>query len=260
MIGWLADPLSWGPLTRAVAVLWACDGVVLSQRDGARQWAPLDAEGIPHLRAGCCGGESMEASLASLQADLLVADPVWWDVARADGRPVITLGKHSHPDCDWNVDELPLHPWAYGLTRTRAEVRSEWGVPDSTPVVACMSPTHMRNTMENTVKDSLPPGALLVSLQKWGDAPKMVGADLIVTSAGWASSVEARWSGVPHCLLGLGAPDQPTRVTHSRSEAAALVAHVEPANLPDDWVAAPDAGPLLGFIGLMRGKPLRALG
>lgn len=260
MIGWLADPRSWGPLTRAVAVLHVLDGTVLSAQRGPREWAPLDAEGIAYETVGCCGDESPEAKLAELDADLLVADPAWWPVAEADGRPCIKLGWASSGDPDWDLDQLPLHPWAFGLHRTRGMVRAEWGVDPDELVVAVQSPTHIRYFVEQLVQPHVPAEARMVPLTGWGAAHRMVGADLIVTSAGWAQSVECRWSGVPHVLLDLDGLDGKPRVTHQTHELADVVRTAEPAELPDDWVGTPDALPLLAFIGMASGGRLRALG
>lgn len=254
MIGWLADPLSWGPLTRALAVLTHEPGVVLSQGRGERQWLPLAGTGIGHVTVGCCGDDGPRSHLERLDADVLVADPAWHERARADGRPCITLGWTSmKADADWNLDVGPLHPWAFGLPMNRGQARSLWGVTDSTPVVVVMSPSHLKGTMESSVRDARPPGGVLVSLKRWSEAPMMVGADLIVTSAGWASSVEAKWSGVPHCLIDLDGLDMASRITHDREAMRDAVRNAQCAQLPLDWRGQPDPDPLDRFLQLVRG-------
>ena len=255
MIAWLADSGSWGPLTRAIAVLRHTPGFVVGYR-APRDWEPCDREGIGHVSFDCCGVPAAR-QLAELPADLLVADPSWWEVAVADGRPCVRLGWASSGAPDWDLDAGPIHPWADGLPLTRGAVRELWGVGPETPVVATLSNRRYRNIIENRVADSVPEGARLVSLSGWGAAERMVGADLVVATAGWASSVECRWTGVPHCLLDVGGPDGWPRVTHTVDEARRAVAAVSPWPSPSDWAGAPNRRPLTEFLALAERSALR---
>lgn len=257
-LGWLADPGSWGPMTRAQAVMQVADVTVLSPRGwDPREWGPLAPYSFQLHSCGCCGDQ--ERQLAALEADVLVADPSWWELADLDGRPWISLGWTGW-GASWDLDLQPLHPWAYGLGVTRQGVREEWGTPPDCPVIACMSPSGMPHWIENRVRDVIPAGAQMVELTGVGAARQMLGADLVVCSAGWASSVEARWSGVPHILMNSGGPDQQPRITHELDEARELVGAVQLQDLPADWAGCPDAEPLLRFLTICQESPPLSVG
>lgn len=249
-IGWLADPHSWGPLTRAVSVLGITGGVVLSQRT-PQQFAPLDYERIAWRAAGCCAPDGPQQALAELDADVLVADPAWWEFASHDRRPTIRLG-FAGAGADWDLDAAPIHPWAWWPLPTRAEVRAAWGVAPSVPVVATMSPSTIGDYVELRVADAIPAGAHHVRMTSWRDSLQFVGADLVVCSAGWASSVEARWSGVPYALLSTGVPDQIPRGTHTLGQAYDAVKALEVADLPGSHRARPDAAQVSRFVSVIR--------
>jgi hypothetical protein len=234
---WLAEGYTWGPLTRVVAVLGAArlPGHVLAQRSTDDN-APLIVEKIPFAHAECCGERTMGHLLdESLAADVIVADMCWADLAKNDGRPSVILGMHG--DGDWDLDDMPIHPWAWQPFARRKDIRLFYDVDDDTPLVAVMSPVRMENVLENHVRDALPAGARLVSLTGVDASRRMVGADLVVTSAGWGSSWEARWTGAPYCLVDVGGPDQPQRATHSYDEAREAVANVRLADLPPEHTA-----------------------
>jgi hypothetical protein len=246
MIGWLAAPTTQGPLTRALAVLHDTEGQVLSMQRGV--WATLDAYSIPHSTVPCCDELRPPARwVAELPSEVLVADRSWWDLAVADGRPLLRVG-FAPDEPDWDLDAGPIHPWAWQNLPTRAAVRDGWGVPPGTPVVACMSNWQYKRVIEHRVADAVPANARLVSLRGPNAAHQFVGADLVVTTAGWASSWEARWSGVPHCLLDVGGPDGLSRVTHDIAEAREAVANVRLAELPGDHRPPPPTGPLDDFL------------
>jgi len=210
--------------------------VVVSQRSPL-ECEPLDAEGVAWIAAGCCAPNGPRDVLARLDADVLVADRAWWEPALADPlrRPVVRLAMDHPPEAgDWNLDAEPLHPWGWWQLPTRGEVRASWGVHDDRPVVVAHSPTTMRRWCELRAGPYLPAGAELRTVDRWRDSLQLVGADLIVSSAGWAASCEARWSGVPHVLLDVGASDQAPRATHQFAQLAGVVAAVRPAELPAD--------------------------
>lgn len=241
-VAWLAEGATWGPLTRAVAVLapgapHLLEGVVLAHRT-ALDNEPLTLEHVKWRHVDCCTpGEQMGDVLAQTAADVIVADWCWRDLAAADGRPYLTVGMHG--EGDWDLDSKPIHPWAWQLLPDRETVRRSWGVGPSVPVVGVLSPWSRRYVLENHLRNGLPDE--YVSLSGWGCSRYMVGCDLVVASAGWASSWEARWSGIPHVLVNVGAKDQMPRATHTYDEAVEAVAKLESAQLPG-WhrVDAPD--------------------
>lgn len=237
-VAWLAEAKSWGPLTRAVAVLGGgspVDGVVIGQRSVFDN-EPLDAERVPWVQAFCCEqGPGMQWHLDHLDVDVIVSDMCHAPLAEADGRPFITLGMHGAGH--WDLDAMPLHPWEWQALPRRVDVRALWGMSPSTPVVVAMSNHIAPDNIEHRIRDSVPDGALLVSLHEWGSARRMVGADLVVCTAGWSSSWEARWSGVPACVLDIGGPDQAPRATHTLEEAREAVRNVQCVDLPADHTA-----------------------
>jgi len=239
-VAWLAEGATWGPLTRAVAVLAPgnpsrVEGVVLAHRT-ALDNEPLTLEGVRWRHVDCCTpDEQMPDLLAQTAADVIVADWCWRNVAAADGRPYIVVGMHGAGT--WDLDSQPVHPWAWQLLPTRETVRSSWGVGDA-PVVGTLSPWSRVNVIENALRDVLP-DYRHVHLSGWGCSRWMVGCDLVVASAGWGSSWEARWSGVPFCLVDVGGPDQPLRATHTYDEAREAVRQLTPALLPGEHRANP---------------------
>jgi len=185
----------------------------------------------------------MQDVLTQTAADVIVADHCWRELAAADGRPYLVMGMHDAEGSTWDLDAMPIHPWAWKHLPTRAAVRHGWGVDDDQLVIGTLSPATRRNVLENALTDVIPERALHVRLGGWGCSHQMVGCDLVVASAGWASSWEARWSGVPHCLVDVGGPDQPKRATHTYASARVEVAAARPALLPpehtasaEDWV------------------------
>jgi hypothetical protein len=236
-VGWLIESTTWGPTTRAVAVLGPgsthVDGVVLGHRSPEDN-VLLDYEKIPYIHAGCCGDDSMEAHLARLDVDVLVADMCWRNLAAADGRPHIVMGMHGAGM--WDLDSMPLHPWAWQQFGRRIEIRALFGAPPDVPVVAFMSNATRERVIENALEEHVPEGAISVSLTGPFVARQFVGADLVVTSAGWGSAWEARWSGVAYVLVDVGGPDQPQRATHTWEQAAEAIAQVTVADLPPDHV------------------------
>lgn len=212
-------------------------GVVLAHRDTLDN-EPLTLERVPWRHVDCCTpGEHMPDVLAQTAADVIVADHCWRNVAAADGRPYVVVGMHGAGT--WDLDSHPVHPWAWQLLPDRATVRASWGVEEDRPVVGTLSPWSRRNVLENQLRGAIPDHALHVHLDGWGCSRQMVGCDLVVASAGWASSWEARWSGVPHALVDVGGPDQPQRATHTYEQARELVAQLTPTPLPGGHRAYP---------------------
>jgi len=239
-VAWLCEAPTWGPAMRALAVLGPgtdVEGVVLGQRSEVDNEV-LIAERVPFVHVGCCGDDSMEHHLARTEADVLVADACWAPLAAADGRPYITLGMHGAGE--WDLDSMPLHPWTWQALPRRVDVRALFDVPEDVPVVAIMSNATRVNVIENAVARWAPSHAVVVSLHGPFVARRMVGADLVVTSAGWASSWEARWSGVPYVLVDVGGPDQPRRATHTFDEAREAVSAVTLADLSPGHTAQPE--------------------
>lgn len=236
---WLAEGYTWGPLTRAVAVLGAArqSGHVLAQRS-IEDNEPLVEERIPFVHAECCGAMTMQNLLAGSVADVVIADMCWARLALASGQPYVILGMHGAGT--WDLDAQPIHPWAWQPLPRRKDVRLFFDVDDETPVVAVLSPKRMGNVIENVVRPHIPEHARLVSLTGVGAARRMVGADLVLASAGWASTWEARWSGVPYALVDVGGRDQASRATHSWAGLTEAVKHVRVADLPPEHTASPD--------------------
>jgi len=67
------------------------------------------------------------------------------------------------------------------------------------------------------------------------DPADLVGADLAVVSAGWASVMEARACGVPYLAVDLGKRDHPIRANAKPKDVVAMVLQMRrAANLSDD--------------------------
>jgi hypothetical protein len=245
-IVWIADQPTQGPLVRAEAVMTRrdldVDGLVLSTR-APEAFGRLPGLGVECVTVGCCGDESLSTQLDALDFDVIVADWQSWEIARDDGRPVMTIGFAHRRDegLGWDLDEMPLHPWGNEscLRQTspimrRREMRRRLGIGEHELVVMTMSSTTYPGSVESRLGEVVECADGRSFFAYRTDVRHVVAetaleffaADLVVTNAGWATSTEARWSGVPHVLLMLGGLDQPARACGDvRSSVMSLTPH-----------------------------------
>lgn len=248
-IAWLADAPTFGPMVRAKAVFEHPEvkGTVLSWRqdfDGVE--AVADVVSVTGLH----GSNPTREALAQVEADVIVSDWQNWEVARGDGRPWVPIGFAHRSETLWDLDEAPLHPWGANPPEAlRDELRGALGL--SGPVIATMSPRSQTGIIEGTIWEGLArrPDVTLLRVPEWNGAVYFRAADLVVTSAGWSSSWEARWSGVPYFLVQTNSSDQTLRASGSTAEALRAVEAVE---VFEDWEVpeVPDHVP--SFVDLLR--------
>jgi hypothetical protein len=209
-------------------------------------WRPRSAFGLVEDVAkvvpvtGLGGPHPTRVALAETEADVIVADWQSWGIAQADGRPFVRIGFAHRSETLWDLDERPLHPSGRKPPEPlRSDLRAALGL--SGPVVVSMSPLSQRGIIEGTIEaaartlDRHPEATLVVAPPENGGV-LFRAADLVVTSAGWSSSWEARWSGVPHFLVRTNDSDQWLRYSggvEDLAKAVEAVVEVEDWKLPE---------------------------
>jgi len=203
-VAWLADAPTFGPLVRARAVALHPDveGTVISCRADFEDLAAVaSCISVSNQREGL-------VALAQLDPDVVVADWQWWrNAPRAIAGGVVRVGFAHREGTEWDLDLAPLHPWGAAPPRTTRTERTR-------PRVLTMSPRSQPGIIEAIAGPAIAAADVehVIADERNGGV-QMRDADLVVTSAGWSSSWEARWSGVPHFLCRTNDTDQWLRAT-----------------------------------------------
>lgn len=236
MIAYACEGLTWGPRVRAHAICASIAGTVLGM--GPRVRPPsCGSEAMPYRSVRWCEGSPFKGF------DVAVGDPsvvalappevftvavfiggqVWQPACATEGRP---------PDAAWDAEAHPLHPWAGRVLPSRGEVRERhgWGAK---PVVACLNPSWASGLLTSLARQ----GAQMsgVHVASVVDPADLVGADLAVVAAGWATTLEARACGVPYLSVDLHRRDHPHRANADPNAVVRVVAQIaHGAGLPDE--------------------------
>lgn len=233
---------------------YACEGHTHGPRRRAGAFPDAVAVGIGPRVAVLADGQrwrSVEwckpgplAGFAAVAGDpsvCVLADPDAYVLAVCIGGQDRTAGCHSSrkPDAVWDAEALPLHPWAGAQFRSRRTVRDAWRVQNDQLVIGALAPTWGPHVFHTAIQAAVQPGVLV---RRITDATELVGCDLAVVAAGWATTWEARWSGVPYQAVDLGRRDHPVRANATMTSMLAVCHAVERRpDLSDDLVpTAPD--------------------
>lgn len=246
-IVWLADAPTFGPMVRAKAVFAhpEVEGTVISSR--------VDFDGLEALAevVSTRNLDDVRTALARTEGEVIVSDRQSLRVADEDGRPVMSIGFANRPETLWDLDVAPLHPWgANPPERLRDEIRRSLGDPGGL-VLVTMSPRSQPGIIEGAISEGLGrrPDVTHLVVEARDGAPLFCAADLVVTSAGWSSSWEARWCGTPSVLVRTNDSDQWLRESGvDVTEAVEAMESFEGWELPSIPDHVPDFVEALGIL------------
>lgn len=238
MIGYACEGLTWGPRVRANAVcaLPSIAGTVLGM--GPKITPPSCRTTLmPYRSVRYCEGRPFNGF------DVVIGDPAVVMLAPPD---VFTVAVHivnqvwhpacategRAPDAAWDAEAMPLHPWAGRQLPSRGEVRERHGWGER-PVVACVDPSWAPGLLTAVARQGAEMSRAHVATV--ADPADLVGADLAVVAAGWATLWEARACGVPYLTVNLHRRDHEARAnTDPNGLVRAVASIVRGAQLPDD--------------------------
>lgn len=140
-------------------------------------------------------------------------------IAGQDPTPACLSGRQT--SASWDCESFPLHRWAGALLPTRGAVRDAWQVEPADIVVGYMPPSWANMIFDRVRVAAEHAGA---KAKRLSVPEQMVGCDLVVVAAGWATTWEARWSGVPYFAIDLGRRDHPQRANVTLPGAVDLIA------------------------------------
>lgn len=223
MIAYACEGTTWGPRRRA-AVL---GGEMVAVGQGAR--APTLSHDQRWRSVQWCSGSPLAGF------DVVAGDPGVCVLAEPSSYvlAVTIFGQSFDPSCHcdrqpdawWDAETKPLHGWAGQVLPTRGEVRDHWGCLD-VPVVCVIEPSWGGKMLGPHVRAVVQPGVFVRTLT---DARDLIGADFVIVAAGWSTTYEARWSGVPYMAVDFGMRDHPRRATGRLRDALRIAAMVDRA-------------------------------
>lgn len=236
MIAYACEGLTWGPRVRATAVCSSIAGTVLGM--GPKVIAPSCREvTAPYRSVRYCEGRPfkgfevvvgdpsvvMLAPPEVFTVAVFIGGQVWQPACATDGRA---------PDAAWDAEAMPLHPWAGVKLPSRGEVREREGWGDK-PVVGVLDPSWASGLLTAVARQGAEMSGVHVATVV--DPADLVGADLAVVAAGWATTLEARVCGVPYLSVDLHRRDHPHRANADPNKLVRTVASItRGAGLPDD--------------------------
>lgn len=227
---WACEGHTWGPRRRAATFP---DGLAVGM--GPR--AKVTPEGQRWRSVQWCRQHNPMAGIPVVVGDPSVvgqADEHAFTVAVQIGGQDPTPGclQDRQPAAVWDAEALPLHPWAWMALPDRAAVRRSWGASQDDLIVGCLDPSWAPIIFSVNVRQAAPPGVIVRTIR---EPEELVGCDYAVVSAGWASTHEARWSGVDHWAVNLGRRDMPVRASTDMAGMLAAVSLIRgKPDLPDD--------------------------
>ena len=183
-IGYAVEGRTWGPRVHARAVATRTGAVVVGVGEPR---PPL--EGLAYRSVRWTDPHALD------DLDLVLGDPSV--VSRVDleasevSRSRSAGQDHAGVEDVWDSETWPIHPWAYEVLPTRqaavAYLRS--GRSSGDPLLVVLDQTTTPGVLERIVRDHAR-GWEIRSLVGWGEDRWIVGADLLVCSAGWAQTVQ----------------------------------------------------------------------
>lgn len=237
MWAWACEGHTWGPRTRAATfpdALAAGMGQRVQVTPERQRWRSVQWCSQQNPLSGYPVVVGDPSVVVQADED---AFTVAVHIAGQDMRPGCRTDRV--PDALWDAEALPLHPWAWQVLPDRTAVRASWGVSQDDLIVGCLNPSWARLVFTHVVREAAQPG---VQVRALSEPSELVGCDLAVVMAGWASTHEARWSGVPYLAVNLGRRDQVHRANCDVPVMLEAVSRLKGTpSLPDDLrPSAPD--------------------
>lgn len=228
---WACEGRSWGPRARA-ATFPEATAVGVGPRarvlDPDQTWRSVRwCEPSPLRSFTVVAGDPGVAALADPGALSIGVQ-----IGGQDPTPACLQSRQV--DVMWDCEAFPLHRWAGAVLPSRGSVRASWEVEPEQIVVGYMPPSWAPRIFD-AVRAAVPKGVIARRLI---EPEAMVGCDLLVVAAGWATTFEARWSGVPHFAVNLGRRDHPVRANAELASALSLIGSGvrRVVDLPDELV------------------------
>lgn len=145
----------------------------------------------------------------------------------AEQQQIARYGQGNPPDDVWDCETRPLHPWATEPLPSRREAQDVFG-EDRRPVLGVLDQSHTPGVLWRICREWADPGWHVFPLAGWGADRFCVGADLLVSSAGWAQVTQAKAARIPHIAVDQ-VSDQWPRAHCTLAELATVIANIEPA-------------------------------
>lgn len=241
-IAYAVEGSTWGPRVRARAVLDRLDATAVGTGEPR---PPLD--GYSYRRVRWTDPDCLDGF------DVVLGDPgcVAMRPPGVRGIGVRIAGQSDHPrhgagipvDVEWDAEARPIHPWACDPLPTRVEaIRYLRGVtssgagesyrrspaPDRLPLLVVLDQTSTRGVLAGVVVEHAVDEWDVVVLSGWGEDRWIIGADLLVCSAGWAQTVQARAAGIPYIAVEQSGADHWVRAHCSLAELPVVAANLAP--------------------------------